>query len=548
MNRWTEHFKEVFNEDQNDKTIGEEERTPDDIRASQNSEDPEAKTPSIREIEQALKRLKNHKSAGIDNIPAELLKYGGPELLKAICSLIETIWNSEKMPSEWDTGLICPLHKKGDTLECKNYRGIALLNAAYKVLANVISIRLSPYAENIIGNYQAGFRANRSTIDQIFTLRQILEKTQEYNIDTHHMFVDFKAAYDSVIRQDLCEAMAELGIPEKLIRMVKLTLRNTECRVKVQNSISDPFNTRNGLKQGDALSCTLFNIALEKCVRMSGIESKGTILQKSTQILGYADDIDIVGRTQENMIEAFQKLEASAKEMGLKVNAQKTKYLQVGKNPHTQRSVTVNGQEYERTDSFVYLGTLVTADNDVSEEIRKRIIAANKCFYGLLRHLKSRLLTRKTKLSIYKTLIRPVLTYGSECWVISKKDEDILLRFERKILRRILGAVMENGAWRPRHNHELYHLFGSPSVIQQIKIGRMRWAGHVQRMEEDRPARKIFAGMIDGRRKVGRPKLRWADGVRRDAASCGITDWRTRAQDGEAWRGLLKEAMACQKL
>lgn len=90
--------------------------------------------------------------------------------------------------------------KKGDQLECRNYRGITLLNTIYKILSNVLCERLRPYAEKYIGVYQAGFRGGRSTIDQIFTLRQILERTREHDIDTYHLFIDFKAAYDSVIR------------------------------------------------------------------------------------------------------------------------------------------------------------------------------------------------------------------------------------------------------------------------------------------------------------------------------------------------------------
>lgn len=92
--------------------------------------------------------------------------------------------------------LICPVHKKGNLTNCANYRGISLLNTTYKVLSSILNARLMPIAENIIGKYQAGFRRNKSTTDQIFSLRQIIEKTTEYNIDTHHVIVDFRAAYD----------------------------------------------------------------------------------------------------------------------------------------------------------------------------------------------------------------------------------------------------------------------------------------------------------------------------------------------------------------
>lgn len=104
------------------------------------------------------------------------------------------------MPDEWGIGLICVLHKKGDQLECSNYRGITRLNVVYKIFSNILCERLRPYTEALLGDYQCGFRPGRSTVDEIFLLRQILEKTFEFNIDTYHVFVNFKAAYDSVAR------------------------------------------------------------------------------------------------------------------------------------------------------------------------------------------------------------------------------------------------------------------------------------------------------------------------------------------------------------
>lgn len=109
------------------------------------------------------------------------------------------------MPAEWNLGIICPLHKKGDQLLCSNYRGITLLNTIYKLLSNILYNRLLIYTENIVGQYQCGFRPNKSTTDQLFTLRQILEKTHEWSIDTYHTFIDFKAAYDNVKRSKLCK-------------------------------------------------------------------------------------------------------------------------------------------------------------------------------------------------------------------------------------------------------------------------------------------------------------------------------------------------------
>ena len=97
------------------------------------------------------------------------------------------------MAAEWNVSIIYPIHKKGDIMECSNYNGVNLPNTAYKILSNILFARISPFAENIIGNYQGcGFWKNKSTTNQIFRLRQILGKTKEFGIETHHF--KFKSA------------------------------------------------------------------------------------------------------------------------------------------------------------------------------------------------------------------------------------------------------------------------------------------------------------------------------------------------------------------
>jgi sorting nexin-29 len=101
-----------------------------------------------------------------------------------------------------------------------NYRGISLLCVTYKIFSNILFNRLSPCVEGIIGDYQCGFRQGRSTYDQIFTICHILEKCNEFQIETHHLFVDFQSAYDAVDSDNLCQAMEEMHIPRKLIALV----------------------------------------------------------------------------------------------------------------------------------------------------------------------------------------------------------------------------------------------------------------------------------------------------------------------------------------
>ena len=141
---------------------------------------------NTQEVRDVIKELRNNKAPGGDNICAELVKYGGDKLIQLIYESIKDVRRQEVMPKEWTMTVICPIHKKGDKTDCQIYRWISILSVIYKVFAKILAKRLSHYTERIIVDYQCGFRRDRSTMDQIFALRSILEKCYEYNITLHN--------------------------------------------------------------------------------------------------------------------------------------------------------------------------------------------------------------------------------------------------------------------------------------------------------------------------------------------------------------------------
>ena len=171
-------------------------------------------------------------------------------------------------------------------------------------------------------------------------------------------------------------------------------------------------------------------------------------------------------------------------------------------------------------------------------------MAANRCFYALQKQLRSKLLRRNTKILLYKTLIKPVLTYASETWVMTKQTEGSIATFERRILRTIYGPVRDHNGWRRRYNRELYDIYAEPDVISSIKVGRLRWAGHVIRMDDDNPIKRLTLSTPQGRRRPGRPRTRWMDSVNADAAVLGVSNWKIKARDRQEWRRLLDSAKA----
>jgi hypothetical protein len=131
--------------------------------------------PSLVEVEISIGKLKNYKFPGTDQIPS-MIKAGGETLYSEIHRLICHIWKKEELPQQWKEFIIVPICKKGDKTDCNNYQGIFLLSTAYRILSNTLLARLTPYVSEIIGDHQCGFHHNRSTTDQIFYIRQILEK------------------------------------------------------------------------------------------------------------------------------------------------------------------------------------------------------------------------------------------------------------------------------------------------------------------------------------------------------------------------------------
>jgi hypothetical protein len=113
--------------------------------------------PSLIKVEIAIGKLKSYKSPGTDQILAELIKAGGETLYSKIHSHICSIWIKEELPQQWKKSILVPIYKKGDKTDCNDYQGISLLLTAYKILSNILLARLTPYVNEIIGDYQCGF-------------------------------------------------------------------------------------------------------------------------------------------------------------------------------------------------------------------------------------------------------------------------------------------------------------------------------------------------------------------------------------------------------
>ena len=248
-------------------------------------------------------------------------------------------------------------------------------------------------------------------------------------------------AFDSVNRNRIIECLTEYEVPNKLITITGLTIQNVTAKVKIGNYYSIELKIVTGVKQGDPLSATLFSILIDGIIKQ--LEIKGNISTHLKQCSAYTDDILLIARTTHALKDTCQKLIGTPSQVGLTINEHKTKYLRCTKKQCRMDGIDITNSHFEQVKSFKYLGSNVNGNNSIEEEIKERISMGNKAYYANKDLFRSRLLTKYSKLRMYQTLVRPVVTYACETWVLKENIKIKLRVFERKILRRIFGPVKE---------------------------------------------------------------------------------------------------------
>ena len=194
---------------------------------------------------------------------------------------------------------------------------------------------------------------------------------------------------------------------------------------------------------------------------------------------------------------------------------------------------------------FILCSLFITLE----EEIRERIAKGNKAFYANKMLFKSNLVSRKSKCNVYWSVIRPIIVYDCETWVLKEGIIQKLSVFEREILRKIFGPTKEaNGIWRIETNKGLNELIKHRNIINYVKVQRLSWFGHINRMPETNIVKRICKWKPFTGRPAGRPKSQWEDDVRDDLKKMKLVKWAEQAGDRRKRKDIVEKAKTLPEL
>jgi hypothetical protein len=520
--RWREYCEELYDEKEAKDEKLDYTREPAPLRS---------------EVARAMKEVANGKSTGLDGIPIELLKFAGDTALDRMHRICEAIWETGEWPEDWTNSVFIPLPKKGDLKQCGNYRTIALVSHASKIILKIILERIRGKTETELADEQAGFRRGRGTRDHLTNLRIIMQKMNGHQQPLYMCFVDFTKAFDNISHEQLWLAMIEMGYPAHIINLLNTLYCKQWAKVKVAGVLSREFRIKKGVRQGCVISPHLFNIMAEVAMRevMEGWDGGIQIGGRKITNLRYADDIVFLAGSEKELQDIVSRLERVGEKRGLRINLNKTKVMALN---GATCNIWVKGKKLEQVETFHYLGSLITMDAECNKDIREKLARGQNTGTALKQIWRSHSIKLPTKIRLMRTLVWPVATYGCESWTIKKREEERIEAFEMKGLRQILRV-----SWRERKTNEwvLETTGVERSLLNSIKRRKLTYFGHLMRKNGDCLEKEIIQGNVPGTRTRGRPRMDWVVNI---GAWMGTPFDQTLmdTRDRRRWRKLVHEA------
>jgi hypothetical protein len=385
------------------------------------------------EVGAAVKLLKDHKATGVDGWPAEFISHAcyfddvGNEhnvLVPHITGLFNKILKSD-FPSSWADCAVVPVYKgKGDATLMDNYRGIAVGGALSKLFSLTVLARLDAWAED--GGWrakgQAGFRAGRGTLDNIYVLNHAIEKSKKDKKAVFTAFIDFKKAYDSVNRTLLWEVMKGMGVHGLMLDTLRGMYASVGMRVRINAHLGEQFMAETGVKQGDPLSPLLFGLFIDriesyllaKCVGMGVPLAEGLRLVD----LLYADDLTLATQSAADLQKMLDCLHDFSSAFHLTVNVAKSVVVVFNRCRWRARTpFTYAGGVLPIATEFTYLGIKFTAQGAIVDAKSCGLAKARVALHGMVNRCRElgcyNVIVQKR---LFEALVVSVLNYGCQVW------------------------------------------------------------------------------------------------------------------------------------
>ena len=293
----------------------------------------------------------NHWGCRQNAIP-DLIKHCNTKLLLPLHEVLCQCWQEGAVPQDTrDSKIITIIQKQGREIiyNNNNYRGIALRSIVGKIFDRVILIRLQKLAERIYSESQCGFRAERSTLDMIFSLRQLQEKCREQHMTLYIAFIDLTKAFDLVSRDGIFKVLLNIGCPPKLQSMIEYFHTDTNGTVQINGSFSETFKIRSGVKQGCVLAPMLFGTFFglllkhvldtttegiyfrtrsdDRLFNLARLRAKTKVCKDLIRDMLFADDAAVAIHTQEELQSLMYCFSQACKDFGLTISLKKTNFL-----------------------------------------------------------------------------------------------------------------------------------------------------------------------------------------------------------------------------
>ena len=329
--------------------------------------------------------------------------------------------------------------------------------------------------------------------------------------------------------------LQEYGINGQLLLAIGSFCCHPEVCVRVNGKQSKPFHVGVGLRQGCVLSPLLFVIYMNWIDKLSQTDECAKLGSCKINRLLFADNLVLFADSESGLQRALDGFQAACKIAGMKISTSKTEILHLSRNPD-QCSLQVDGVSLKQVEKFKYLGVAFTSDGRQDEEIDNRIGKASAVMRALhYSVVMKRELSKKAKLSVFRSIFVPILTYGHESWVMTERIRSQVQASEMRFLRRIAGVTLLDKV----RSSEIRESLNVEELLLRIERSQLRWFGHVYRMPQERLPKQALLARMRGKRPVGRPRTRWVnyiEGLGWNRLGLLPSEMKDVVEDRDVWR------------